>query len=503
MKVNREPTPAFGLDPDGSAMEFHELAGDGEAEACAAVLAVGCAVTLRERFEDPVELLGGDAYSGVDHRDLKPWSQGLRKYLDGSSRRELEGITDEIEQDLLDPILIGLGKRNQRRDTVEDAQRPLADERLRNGQHKVDQGMQVGRAAVQLDRLVAQLGEVEKVVDQIGETAATGHDHRQIAPLLVAQRPRRPVDHRLADADDAVQRRAQLVRGVGQELVLQRVGPQQRLLGLLASGDVADDAGEASSSVPADLAQRELQREGRPVAAQPLDLATHADHPRLARAQVAGEVGIVVLPVRRGHEHRDIATDQIGRRIAEQPLDGRIGDFHDASFVDGDDPVDGRIQDRLDARLALPKCLLRLLPLADVADETREETSPASAHFAERQLDREGRSVPPQRLQLAAHANDLGLARAQVVGKILVMPLAMGLRHQHGHVAAEQLGGRIGEQALDRRVDALDDALLVDGDDRIDGGLENGLDVSSFAPCCRFVAPASAGHRLFIHGWSS
>ena len=130
---------------------------------------------------------------------------------------------------------------------------------------------------------MAQPGEIEQVVDQVAEAPAAGDDHGQVLPLLVGQRSHSTVKHGLADADDAVQRRAQLVRGVSEEFVLQRVCAQECLLSLLAQGDVPDNAGELPVlAAAADLAQRQLDREGRAVAALALELAANSDDPALA-----------------------------------------------------------------------------------------------------------------------------------------------------------------------------------------------------------------------------
>ena len=49
----------------------------------------------------------------------------------------------------------------------------------------------------------------------------------------------------------------------------------------------------------------------------------------------------------------------------------------------------------------------------------------------------------------------------------------MLLRHQDGDVPSDQLLTAIAEDALDRRVYGLDGALLVDGDDGIDGAFQH------------------------------
>ena len=155
--------------------------------------------------------------------------------------------------------------------------------------------MKVGRPAAQLDRFVTQFGEIEQVVDEIGEPAAARHDHFEVSPLLVGKRSGRSVEHRLADADDAVQRRAQLVRRVCQKFVLEGVRPEQCRLCLLARSDVANDAGKAWAVAAAHFADRQLHRERRAVPAQAFELAADADDPRLAGPQIAGDVFVVVL----------------------------------------------------------------------------------------------------------------------------------------------------------------------------------------------------------------
>ena len=323
-----------------------------------------------------------------------------------------------------------------------------------------------------------QLGEIEQVVDEIGEPAAARHDHFEIPALLVAKRSGRSVEHRLADADDAAERRAQLVRRVCQELVLEGVRPEQCRLGLLAGSDVANDAGKTWAIAAAHFADRQLHRERRAVPPQAFEFAADADDPRLAGPQVASDVLVVMLAVRRRREQGDVAADQFGGGIAEQTLDGRIGAFDDAMVIDGDDAVDGGVQNGLDARLALAQCRLCLLAGSDVANDAGKAWAVAAAHFADCQLHRERRAVPPQAFEFAADADDPRLAGPQVASDVLVVMLAVRRRREQGDVAADQFGGGIAEQTLDSRIGTFDDAMVIDGDDAVDGGVQNGLDAS-------------------------
>ena len=54
------------------------------------------------------------------------------------------------------------------------------------------------------------------------------------------------------------------------------------------------------------------------------------------------------------------------------------------------------------------------------------------------------------------------------------MFLPVGPRHQKADVLANDLSRRVAKSALRRRVDGLDDAALVDGNNAFHGGVDNG-----------------------------
>ena len=117
---------------------------------------------------------------------------------------------------------------------------------------------------------------------------------------------------------------------------------------------------------------------------------------------------------------------------------------------------------------------LGLLPLGQVADEAGEVVPLAGAHLADRQLHREGRAVLALADHDAADADDAPLAGGEIALEIAVVLLAIGRRHQHADVLADDLAGGIAEQPLGRRAEATAmRAALVDDDHRVRHGLQD------------------------------
>jgi hypothetical protein len=104
----------------------------------------------------------------------------------------------------------------------------------------------------------------------------------------------------------------------------------QRVGGRLARRDVVDEADEARRARARDLADRQRGGKQAAVAAQRDDLAADADDARVAGLQVRAQVGVVLGTVRVGHQHRDVAAEDLGGTVAEQPL-GRAAEGLDAA----------------------------------------------------------------------------------------------------------------------------------------------------------------------------
>ena len=68
-----------------------------------------------------------------------------------------------------------------------------------------------------------------------------------------------------------------------------------------------------------------------------------------------------------------------------------------------------------------------------------------------------------------------GSSVSQIARYVAVMLLPVGGRHEHTDVLPYDLVGGIPKEALGSRVERLDDAPLVNGDDPVHRGLQNGM----------------------------
>src|SRR5262249_34092894 len=85
----------------------------------------------------------------------------------------------------------------------------------------------------------------------------------------------------------------------------------------------------------------------------------------------------------------------------------------------------------------------------------------------------EGRAILPAPAHLAPDSDDLLNPGRGIIGDVSVVLGAVGLRHQDLDVLAHELVSGIPEQPLGGRIDRLDQAEVVDGDDGSDGGFED------------------------------
>ena len=96
----------FALDGDGAVHGFDEAADDGQAEAAAAEAACGGGVGLDKGVKEGGELIGGDAEAGVF--DVEGESGGGEVGGDAETDfariGELDGVADEIEEDLAEAL---------------------------------------------------------------------------------------------------------------------------------------------------------------------------------------------------------------------------------------------------------------------------------------------------------------------------------------------------------------------------------------------------------------
>ena len=112
-----------------------------------------------------------------------------------------------------------------------------------------------------------------------------------------------------------------------------------------AVADVVDHAREIAAAVGLELADRQVQRKSRAVLAATTDFAADADDLLDARADIAGDIAIVLTPIWLGHQHLDVLADELGRAVTEQALGGRVDVLDQSPIANGDDGRNGRLQD--------------------------------------------------------------------------------------------------------------------------------------------------------------
>ena len=198
---------------------------DREAEPEAALRARARGIRLPERFEDPAEELRRDAAAGIADPDHGVRARAVEGQGDASiSRRELDGVGEQVPDDLLEPAGV-------------TGERPGSDElrveldalRLRQRPHAVDGGLddrdQIDRPAVQPELSGDQARDVEEIFDELHLQLRVELDRGECAcdarliELPRAQQPRPP--------EDGAQRRAELVRQRREELVRAGRSPRQ------------------------------------------------------------------------------------------------------------------------------------------------------------------------------------------------------------------------------------------------------------------------------------
>ena len=201
------------------------MTGDVQSEPRAPEPGVVDRVDLREGSEQPLQALRLDADPRVDDLDTQPTlrraalGMGARTHGDPPLVRELDGVADQVDEDLLEAHRIGLdplryGGLGGELELEELLVRLPAQELLHAREHLRQRARLPGDP--HLARL--QLGQVQDVVDQAQEVVGAATDVADPRLLLLA------IDigpaQQLGVADDRVHRRAELVAHVGEELAL-------------------------------------------------------------------------------------------------------------------------------------------------------------------------------------------------------------------------------------------------------------------------------------------
>ena len=223
---HRRAMPLFTMDPHPSAVQFHELVADGQSQAAA--FAGMIRSHLPERLERHRQVLAGDARTAVlDFHDGVAIDD-VCLHANPTRGGETSGVGQQVEQHLADAGAVEPEQRQCVRNLHHQAQ--LA--RFRPAAHDVGclahDLCQVRRLAMHGHAAGFDLGQIEHVVDEVREMFRATVDRHHVATVLAGQSHAaialRRHDHHFAEANDEVQRRAQFVADVGDEVRLEAIG---------------------------------------------------------------------------------------------------------------------------------------------------------------------------------------------------------------------------------------------------------------------------------------
>ena len=191
------------------------------------------AVGLAEGFENHRMLLRRDADAGVAdfERHLVRTLRADAQH-DAAVLRELEGVGQQVREDLPEPLPVRRDRLGCQRRHVDSELEPLLRrhglERPRQGVHNLRRR---DRLRMDLDGAGFDLRQIQNVVDERQQTVS-GRVDRLRVPHVLRRQPARPVlGEQLGENQRAVQRRSQFVRHVGEELGLVLTGALGLLLG--------------------------------------------------------------------------------------------------------------------------------------------------------------------------------------------------------------------------------------------------------------------------------
>src|SRR5690606_5370891 len=133
----------------------------------------------------------------------------------------------------------------------------------------------------------------------------------------------------------------------------------ERLLGVAADSDVADETDETRRLDAAHPADGQLRGKFTAVAALGEQLATAADDARLAGVDVAAQVVFVLGTVGLGQQDIDLQADHFLLVVAEHALAGMVQQLDATLVIEQHDSIDGGVQDGLELPFE-PMCALFL-----------------------------------------------------------------------------------------------------------------------------------------------
>ena len=205
------------------ALRFHQPLGQCQPEARALAVFGSAAIELLEFGEELVDVFGRDAGTAVTHLDAKVplvGSQHTHAHIAGVGA-ELQRVREEVVEHRLVAAGVEFDVVQRRIEFNRNPDRLLRGDDAQDVGHLFGQQAQVHRLGEEAELARFDLGQVEHVVDELQQVFAAAQDVAEKSFVLGRDGVDAAVDEQLRETDNGVERRAQLVRHVGQERALQ------------------------------------------------------------------------------------------------------------------------------------------------------------------------------------------------------------------------------------------------------------------------------------------
>ena len=214
------------FDPEPEAEKLAQRARDAKPEPRAAVLARGARVRLLERGEDRRNALGRDPDARIGHANaIGSVRDRIRVDGDGHAAgvRELHRVADEIDEHLAQLRRIRLNRPHRRRDDRLHRDAVLESTVSELHERILDEIADFDHGELQRDLPRLDLRQIQNVVDEREQLHAVGADALEVAQVDRLEIPRLVLAEHVREADDGVERRAELVAHACEELALGRI----------------------------------------------------------------------------------------------------------------------------------------------------------------------------------------------------------------------------------------------------------------------------------------
>jgi len=212
-------------------MTLRDRARDEEAEPGAWYLICDCTRRAIEAIEDAFLVAGIEADARVVDLDCGARERALHPQLDAPAlRRELHRVRNEVVEQLKHTTTIAFDP-GRAVACQEERDAPAVGARVHLVERFARDRLEVGVVDGEHETAGLEAGSEEQVVDEAQEAIGATRDHLDVPAALVVERCASILVQRELDvSDDRGQRRAQVVRDEGDELVLQLIGADELLV---------------------------------------------------------------------------------------------------------------------------------------------------------------------------------------------------------------------------------------------------------------------------------